>query len=253
MTPIRCNENECVGGDNCKKPNIQTYDDKERSPRYLHTCCKHTNSSDCVDKDGRDINQCNPRTIRGLGLLNWTTPYTLPTGLNQSAVWDHVIGPNECEGDDYNKASQCEDEKVVIEADGIDKSTGKPFVPDSSPCHQRQRMHAQLTLLFQWVEYTDNNKDDTLMAERVRYKLQNIGQYPPSGISMIKCEPGETKFDGCYIDPIDGIRKKVQTGMPLQYILLLTLSHTVFYTLWYRHSHYVCVHIRKSVIKKAIA
>ena len=104
--------------------------------------------------------KCSVPTIRGVGLVNWTTPYTLQSGLNQSTVWDHVIGPNVCSGDDYNKASGCEE---GVEYDAIGLNNEKPT---SSPCPQRQRMHATLVLLFQWVEHTENDNGGEFMSER---------------------------------------------------------------------------------------
>jgi hypothetical protein len=54
----------------------------------------------------------------------------------------------------------------------------------------------------------------------VNYKLQNIGQYPPAGVPLINCNGNS--LDGCY----NG--KKVYTGHPLPYVLLLTLSVPFF-------------------------
>lgn len=168
MTPVRCSLDECVSGSvvqdendgtkPCSETNIDTYDSETEplSPRYQRQCCKSNTPEECNEDEA----QCSVPTIRGLGLVNWTTPYTLPSGLNQSTVWDHVIGPNVCSGDDYNKASGCEE---GVEYDAIGLNNEKPT---SSPCPQRQRMHATLVLLFQWVEHTENDNGGEFMSER---------------------------------------------------------------------------------------
>ena len=216
MTPLRCSMDECTGSSTKDTPTCKedTYilDD---APRNVRQCCPHERGDPSCGMNntaGKDGLQCNPRTIRGVGLVNWTTPYTMPSGLNQSTVWNHVIGDNNCEGTDFENVSTCE---VDVASQG-----------GGSRCLQRQRMRGILLLLFQWVEYT-NQDDNGLMAERVQYKLQNIGVYPPNGVEQIRCGegtryPDDTIYDGCF----NG--RKVQTGSPLTYYLLLSLSIPFF-------------------------
>ena len=228
MTPIRCSMEECTGGSpECKETKINTYDESD-APRYDRKCCPH-GPANCHEDSAwqEDSEQCNPPTIRGEMLVNWTTPYTLPSGWNQSRVWDHVIGPNICDGAEYDLASGCEDlDSDEIEYSSLSSSNdGKN---DVSPCHQRQRMYTTLRLLFQWVEFNEEDESNGFMAERVNYKLQNIGKYPPTGVSMIECKDSETShYHGCYMGE-DGTRRKVYTGQPLSYVLLLTLSIPFF-------------------------
>jgi len=167
MTPVRCSLDECVDPKTCPETFFLDTYDGDTAPRYQLECCESNTPAECNgDPSSSEVTgnddplKCSVPTIRGVGLVNWTTPYTLPSGLNQSTVWDHVIGPNECSGAEYNKASGCEE---GVEYDAIGLNNEKPT---SSPCPQRQRMHATLTLLFQWVEHTESDNGGEFMSER---------------------------------------------------------------------------------------
>ena len=227
--PFECDSNGGLNGGNtlgsggaggagtesaeCK---LQTYDEPD-APRYSKTCCPDVEEVMCegiTHHNGSHVKQCNPRTVRGVGLVNWTTPYTLPSGWNQSRVWNHILGVNLCEGDDYDKVKECEPT-----VDGEEKEDTSIFSNFIEPCAKRQKNRQMLVLLFQWIEYVDE-ADTGLMFERVKYKLQGIGAYPPPGVNKQSCDG--SMYHGCH----EG--KKVTNGPSLTYVLLLSMSIPFF-------------------------